>query len=222
MRLCKPVHASAASSTFADTAADSPAPRSPRSPSPAAARSTSKGVRPQRTMSAKVYGSMPQAPRRYPLASTVSHQATNVKPFPTTATPGTPPKSKQQPAAHPADPPLQRQNAKVTAPSPPRVIRDKAGTQELTRIRMLGEVRMVAHSRNLTRLNIFCRVDLLVYMKFTIHEASAQPSRSLSSNRSKPRKRKPRCANAQNLIGATLIPLIALCGNQDPPYTNSS
>ncbi|KAI0779065.1 kinase-like domain-containing protein [Irpex lacteus] len=50
-----------------------------------------------------------------PLAPTVSHQATNLRPFPQMPTPPPP-----KPQLKPADPPLQRQTAKVTPPSPPK------------------------------------------------------------------------------------------------------
>ena len=37
-------------------------------------------------------------------------------------------------------PPLPRQNAKVTPPSPPKIITDKTRTLEFMRVGMLGEV----------------------------------------------------------------------------------
>ncbi|KAI0703486.1 Pkinase-domain-containing protein [Cytidiella melzeri] len=82
---------------------------------------------------------MPPASRRYPLASTASHQALNVKPFPRQPSPGTPPKLQQQPAENPAEAPLPRQNAKVSPPSPPKVITDKSRSVELQRVGLLGE-----------------------------------------------------------------------------------
>ncbi len=90
-------------------------------------------------MSAQVYSAgMSHAPRtRNPLAPTVSHRATNVRPFPQMPTP--PPK----PQVKPADPPLQRQTAKVTPPSPPKVIVDKSGNINLSRGAFLGEASVV-------------------------------------------------------------------------------
>lgn len=98
-----------------------------------------------KTMSNYAYSTMPQAPRRHPLASTVSHQAVNtLRPVPSRQhIPGTPPKPQPQPPKQPASPPLSRQNAKVTPPSPPRVITDKSRTVELQRLGLLGEVRTV-------------------------------------------------------------------------------
>jgi cell cycle serine/threonine-protein kinase CDC5/MSD2 len=91
-------------------------------------------------MSAQVYSSLqPTASRRNPLANTVSHKAVNVKPFPRQPIPGTPPKPEIR-ATNPAEPSLQRQNAKVTPPSPPKVIIDKSQTVELRRVGLLGEV----------------------------------------------------------------------------------
>ncbi|KAI0771335.1 kinase-like domain-containing protein, partial [Irpex lacteus] len=87
-------------------------------------------------MSAQVYSAgMSHAPRtRNPLAPTVSHQATNVRPFPQMPTPPPP-----KPQLKPADPQLQRQTAKVTPPSPPKVIVDKSGNINLSRGAFLGE-----------------------------------------------------------------------------------
>ncbi|KAI0346702.1 Pkinase-domain-containing protein [Trametopsis cervina] len=85
------------------------------------------------------YSTMPPVPRRRPLASTVSHQATNLRPFPRQQVPGTPPKPQPELPRAPAEPPLPRQNAKVSPPSPPRIIVDKSRNVDLHRVGMLGE-----------------------------------------------------------------------------------
>ncbi|KAI0791256.1 Pkinase-domain-containing protein [Abortiporus biennis] len=104
-------------------------------------------------MSAQVYSNMPPPPRRHPLAN---HQAaTNQVPQAyQQRQPGTPIKQQQQPpqvpekqkqpqvqatAQAPSSPPLPRQNAKVTPPSPPRVIVDKHSTLQFVRVGLLGE-----------------------------------------------------------------------------------
>ncbi|TFY51546.1 hypothetical protein EVJ58_g10508, partial [Rhodofomes roseus] len=58
------------------------------------------------------------------------------------APPGTPPKPHvqvQEKQRNPSSPPLPRQNAKVTPPSPPRLITDKSRTIQFVRVGMLGE-----------------------------------------------------------------------------------
>ena len=91
-------------------------------------------------MSAPLYTTMPPPPRRHPLAAAPSHYAVNQAPrhAPPRA-PGTPPKQQEQPK-QPSSPPLPRQNAKVTPPSPPKIITDKSRTLEFMRVGMLGEV----------------------------------------------------------------------------------
>ncbi|KAI0941865.1 hypothetical protein AcV7_002434 [Taiwanofungus camphoratus] len=77
---------------------------------------------------------MPPPPRRHPLSIPVNHHAVNHHCTP----PGTPPKPQEKPK-QPSSPPLPRQNAKVTPPSPPRIITDKNRNFELVRVGMLGE-----------------------------------------------------------------------------------
>ena len=83
--------------------------------------------------------------RRHPLSSNNLHNYR--QPFPTS-----PPRQHAEPLKHaadaapkpPASPPLPRQNAKVTPPSPPKVIRDVYQQIELTRVGLLGEVRTLS------------------------------------------------------------------------------
>ncbi|TCD67323.1 Cell cycle serine/threonine-protein kinase cdc5/MSD2 [Steccherinum ochraceum] len=89
-------------------------------------------------MSAHAYASaMPPPPRRHPLASAANHPAVNVVPLSSKleVPPQVPPKDLKQPGS----PPLPRQNAKVTPPSPPKVIMDKTRTLQFLRVGMLGE-----------------------------------------------------------------------------------
>ncbi|KAI0090477.1 kinase-like domain-containing protein [Irpex rosettiformis] len=140
-------------------------------------------------MSAQVYGSMPQAPRRHPLASTINNQAINTKPFPQTAIPGTPPKPQQQPAVNPAEPPLRRQNAKVAAPSPPRVIVDKSRSLQLTRLKLLGEGGFARVYEVRDRHGVHCAVKVVtnpslqtvkaktkLYAEIKIHRSLTHPN----------------------------------------------
>ena len=111
-------------------------------------------------MSVPYYTTMPAPPRRHPLATAANHYAVNQVPrhvphVPAPA-PGTPPAKQhrqhqqplqqhhqhqqQQEQKQPASPPLPRQNAKVTPPSPPKIIADKTRTLEYLRVGMLGEV----------------------------------------------------------------------------------
>ncbi|KAI0712771.1 kinase-like domain-containing protein [Cerioporus squamosus] len=113
-------------------------------------------------MSAPYYTTMPAPPRRHPLAAAANHYAVNQVPAPRHAqlppAPGTPPTKhhrqhqqplqqhqhhqqhpQQQEQKQPASPPLPRQNAKVTPPSPPRIIADKDRALEYLRVGMLGE-----------------------------------------------------------------------------------
>ncbi|OCH85271.1 Pkinase-domain-containing protein [Obba rivulosa] len=78
---------------------------------------------------------MPPPPRRHPLTVPHNHHAVNKR---APAPPGTPPKPHEK-AKHPSSPPLPRQNAKVTPPSPPKVIADAGGNFEFTRGVKLGE-----------------------------------------------------------------------------------
>ncbi|KAM5543681.1 hypothetical protein V8D89_002932 [Ganoderma adspersum] len=91
-------------------------------------------------MSAPLYTSMPPPPRRHPLAAAPNHYAVNQQPrhAPPPA-PGTPPPKQQEQPKQPASPPLPRQNAKVTPPSPPKIITDKSRSLEFMRVGMLGE-----------------------------------------------------------------------------------
>ncbi|PIL30197.1 transporter [Ganoderma sinense ZZ0214-1] len=93
-------------------------------------------------MSAPLYTSMPPPPRRHPLAAAANHYAVNQQqprhaPPPA---PGTPPPKQQEQPKQPASPPLPRQNAKVTPPSPPKIITDKSRSLEFMRVGMLGEL----------------------------------------------------------------------------------
>ncbi|OSD04992.1 Pkinase-domain-containing protein [Trametes coccinea BRFM310] len=89
-------------------------------------------------MSTNLYTTMPPPPRRHPLAAAANHYAVNQVPR-QHAPPGTPPKQKEQPQKQASSPPLPRQNAKVTPPSPPKIITDKTRTLEFMRVGMLGE-----------------------------------------------------------------------------------
>ncbi|KAF9466886.1 kinase-like domain-containing protein [Collybia nuda] len=86
--------------------------------------------------SAQAYNRIPQAPpagpssRRHPFTNAVNHQNMNQQ-----AAPSKP----QEKAKQPASPPLPRQNAKITPPSPPKVISDKSGRFQLSRVGFLGE-----------------------------------------------------------------------------------
>ncbi|KAH9836053.1 kinase-like domain-containing protein [Rhodofomes roseus] len=89
-------------------------------------------------MSVPLYSSMAPPPRRNPLSAPTNHRAIN-QPY---APPGTPPKPHvqvQEKQRNPSSPPLPRQNAKVTPPSPPRLITDKSRTIQFVRVGMLGE-----------------------------------------------------------------------------------
>lgn len=87
--------------------------------------------------SAQAYNRMPQPPispssRRHPFTNAVNHlQNMN----PQAATPKHQEKQKQPPS-----PPLPRQNAKITPPSPPKIICDKSGKFQFSRVGFLGEV----------------------------------------------------------------------------------
>ncbi|OBZ65532.1 Cell cycle serine/threonine-protein kinase CDC5/MSD2 [Grifola frondosa] len=91
-------------------------------------------------MSMPLYTTMPPPPRRHPLGAAVNHYAVNnrVSNHPPHHRPGTPPKPQENPK-QPPSPPLPRQNAKVTPPSPPKVIIDKSRSVEFIRVGMLGE-----------------------------------------------------------------------------------
>ena len=82
-------------------------------------------------------------PRRHPLSNNLNNYRQ--------PTPGTSPKAQMErlkPAVDapkpPASPPLPRQNAKVTPPSPPKIITDAYQQFELYRVGLLGEVRRSA------------------------------------------------------------------------------
>ncbi|KAH8101081.1 kinase-like domain-containing protein [Cristinia sonorae] len=91
-------------------------------------------------MSAQTYSGMPPPPRRHPLASAANHPAVNTY---LTAAPSNklevPPQVPPKDAKQPGSPPLPRQNAKVTPPSPPKVIMDKSRSLQYVRVGMLGE-----------------------------------------------------------------------------------
>ncbi|KAH9930802.1 kinase-like domain-containing protein [Amylocystis lapponica] len=86
-------------------------------------------------MSVPLYTTMPPPPRRHPLTAPSNHHAVNQHRY---TPPGTPPKIQEKPK-QPSSPPLPRQNAKVTPPSPPRIITDKSRSLEFYRVGMLGE-----------------------------------------------------------------------------------
>ncbi|KAI8974782.1 Pkinase-domain-containing protein [Trametes punicea] len=90
-------------------------------------------------MSTNLYTTMPPPPRRYPFAAAANHYAVNQLPRQHAVRPGTPPKPQEQPPKQASSPPLPRQNAKVTPPSPPKIITDKTRTLEFVRVGMLGE-----------------------------------------------------------------------------------
>lgn len=90
-------------------------------------------------MSAQAYPDVPLVSRRNPLSNNLNNYRHHA--------PGTPPKHHMEPLKQqldvpkpPASPPLPRQNAKVTPPSPPRIITDSHQQIELFRMGMLGEV----------------------------------------------------------------------------------
>lgn len=94
-------------------------------------------------MSTPMYTNMPPPPRRVPFNHhAINHPALN--PAINVVNPrhimsDTPPKP-QDPVKPPSSPPLPRQNAKVTPPSPPKIITDKSHSVEFVRVGMLGEV----------------------------------------------------------------------------------
>ncbi|KAF9479342.1 Pkinase-domain-containing protein [Pholiota conissans] len=69
--------------------------------------------------------------RRHPLTNTVNHQV-NHQPNQQQTPPKPPPKA-------PSSPPLPRQNSKTAPPSPPKVITDKSGRLQFSRVGFLGE-----------------------------------------------------------------------------------
>ncbi|KAF9817703.1 hypothetical protein IEO21_03252 [Rhodonia placenta] len=89
-----------------------------------------------------MYTNMPPPPRRVPFNHhAINHPALN--PAINVVNPrhimsDTPPKP-QDPVKPPSSPPLPRQNAKVTPPSPPKIITDKSHSVEFVRVGMLGE-----------------------------------------------------------------------------------
>ena len=94
-------------------------------------------------MSAQVYNEAHAAAsqRRHPLSDNLNyyrHQAHVAPPLKAQMDPIKPLVNAPKP---PSSPPLPRQNAKVTPPSPPKVITDMYNQVELTRVGMLGEVR---------------------------------------------------------------------------------
>ncbi|KAI0628079.1 hypothetical protein C8Q77DRAFT_486696 [Trametes polyzona] len=129
-------------------------------------------------MSANLYTTMPPPPRRHPLATTANHYAVNQHPRIQKPTPGTPPKQQEQPAKPPSEPPLPRQNAKVTPPSPPKVITDKTRTLEFMRVGMLGEV-CTSHymSSSFLSLSSITAQEGLAHLWMTLHSMPG-PKRS--------------------------------------------
>ncbi|THH31055.1 hypothetical protein EUX98_g3134 [Antrodiella citrinella] len=83
---------------------------------------------------------MPPPPRRHPLASAANHPAVNVaNHYNKLDVPAQAPQVPAKDVKQPGSPPLPRQNAKVTPPSPPKVIVDKNRTVQYVRVGMLGE-----------------------------------------------------------------------------------
>ena len=115
-------------------------------------------------MSAPLYTSMPPPPRRHPLAAAPNHYAVNQQPrhAPPPA-PGTPPPKQQKQPKPPASPPLPRQNAKVTPPSPPKIITDKSRSLEFMRVGMLGEVCTLQPLVAFPSSSVFCTVSLVPF-----------------------------------------------------------
>lgn len=87
---------------------------------------------------------MPPPPRRHPLATAANHYAVNQHqqrahhPQPPPLAPQ--PKQEVQTVKQAQELPLPRQNAKVTPPSPPKIIVDTTRSIEFMRVGMLGEV----------------------------------------------------------------------------------
>ncbi|KAM6503064.1 Protein kinase-like domain containing protein [Amanita muscaria] len=81
---------------------------------------------------------MYQQHRRYPFTDAVNHPVNHGHPPPTPPKPAIYQKQQHQ-ANAPGSPPLPRQNAKITPPSPPRIICDKGGRYQLQRVGFLGE-----------------------------------------------------------------------------------
>ncbi|KAI0641308.1 Pkinase-domain-containing protein [Trametes meyenii] len=134
---------------------------------------------------------MPPPPRRHPLASAANHYAVNQIPRQhPPPPPGTPPKQQEHHAKQPSSPPLPRQNAKVTPPSPPKVITDKTGTLELIRVGMLGEggfARVYEVQDHRTRNRSACKVvtksslktkkaKTKLYAEIKIHKSLEHPN----------------------------------------------
>lgn len=103
-------------------------------------------------MSTPFYTTMPPPPRRHPLATAANHYAVNAPRIPPQPAPRPPPKQQVQPPKEPSSPPLPRQNAKVTPPSPPQVITDSSGSLAFKREGLLGEVS--THSSSLARATL--------------------------------------------------------------------
>lgn len=85
--------------------------------------------------SAQAYNRIPPAgpsSRRHPLQNTANNPHMNHAPAPTKV-------QEKQKEKQPGSPPLPRQNAKITPPSPPKVICDSSGTIQLHRVGFLGE-----------------------------------------------------------------------------------
>lgn len=89
-------------------------------------------------MNAKMSRLAPAQQKRYPLADVNDGRRTNHLQQP----PSSPPQKQEQvvdKAKRPSSPPLPRQNAKVTPPSPPKVIIDQQRNSQYVRIGLLGE-----------------------------------------------------------------------------------
>jgi hypothetical protein len=100
--------------------------------------------------------------RRNPFANAaINHQKTPPKP----------------PQKAPASPPLPRQNSKTTPPSPPKIITDKSGRFQFSRVGFLGEVGGSEIRFQDNGLIHVRRVVLPAFMKSRTQEARVSPAR---------------------------------------------
>lgn len=126
----------------------------------------------------------PSAQRRHPLSNTnaVNHHHVN-HPQQQEATP--PPKP---PPKAPSSPPLPRQNSKTTPPSPPKIITDKSGRLQFSRVGFLGEVRLFTLCEWHGVSDMLIRAVLHEYMRCKMFEAQGSHVRSLRNHPSRRRK----------------------------------
>jgi len=128
--------------------------------------------------SAQAYNRIPQPPpvgpssRRHPFTNAVNHLQ-NMNPQ------ATPPKP-QDKQRQPSSPPLPRQNAKITPPSPPKIICDKGGRFQFSRVGFLGEACSFISECDLSS-DYQCRVALLVCTRSRILVVDAWHAKSSQS-----------------------------------------